>query len=71
MAVRRLTPEELARIDTITRNLYETMPGAEPPPMDERGKLWGEVESTQHYEFCNSIASLIVTNYVLAVETKT
>lgn len=46
----------------MTRNLYEVMPGAEPPPRDERGALWGEVDCTPHYEFCNLIANLIVKN---------
>lgn len=46
----------------LTHYLYDRMPGAEPPPVDERGKLWGEVENTPHYEFCNAIASLIVQN---------
>lgn len=53
---------KLKRIETIERNLYEVMPGAEPVPVDERGKLWGEVENTAHYEFCHAIANLIVRN---------
>jgi hypothetical protein len=60
-----LTDDErrkLKRIETIERNLYEVMPGAEPVPTDEHGKLWGYVENTPHYEFCHAIANLIVRN---------
>lgn len=58
----RLTDAEQDRVTQIERNLYEVMPGAEQPPRDERGKLWGEVEHTSHYEFCHLIAHLIVIN---------
>jgi hypothetical protein len=53
---------KIKRINAMAINLYEAMPGAEQPPRDERGKLWGEVEHTPHYEFCHLIAALIVGN---------
>jgi hypothetical protein len=40
----------------MVRRLYDEMPGAEHAPRDERGKLWGEVEHTPHYQFCEQIA---------------
>jgi hypothetical protein len=39
--------------------LYRTMPGAPMPPKDERGYLWGEVEGTDHWSFCEAIVDLI------------
>jgi hypothetical protein len=55
-----------ARIVTITRNLYEVMPGARPVPTDVYGeKMWGCVDEEPHYNFCNSIANLIVRNSAL------
>lgn len=53
---------KIKRIEAITHNLYSSMPGAPDVPTDERGRLWGEVEDNQHYEFCNVIAHLIVSN---------
>lgn len=54
---------KLRRIETIANNLYEVMPGARAVPVDLDGKkLWGEVENEPHYEFCHSIANLIVRN---------
>lgn len=44
----------------MARRLYEEMPGAEQPPRDERGKLWGEVEHTREYVFCEQIALEII-----------
>jgi hypothetical protein len=45
---------------SIAQRLYEVMPGAEQPPRDERGKLWGEVEHTREFQFCYQIASEII-----------
>lgn len=55
---------KLARIDLMTKNLYEAMPGSQHVPHDPivGDKLWGEVEHTPHYEFCNLVATLIVKN---------
>ncbi len=47
-----MTPEERR----IAIRLYEVMPGAEQPPRDERGKLWGEIEHTREWMFCEQIA---------------
>jgi hypothetical protein len=47
------------RIQIMTRYLYDRMPGAEPPPHDDHGKLWGEVDGTDHYMFCKAIATLL------------
>ena len=44
----------------LAQRLYASMPGAEQPPSDERGKLWGEVEHTEHYQFCEQIAVEII-----------
>lgn len=44
----------------VARRLYEEMPGAEQPPRDERGKLWGEVEHTEHFRFCEQVALEII-----------
>lgn len=44
----------------LAQRLYGEMPGAEQPPSDERGKLWGEVEHTQEYLFCEQIALEII-----------
>lgn len=63
----RLTDEQQDRVKLIERNLYEVMPGAEQPGRVELGDglgvpAWGDVENTQHYEFCHLIAHLIVAN---------
>lgn len=59
------TRAEVAAIQRITHSLYEVMPGAEQPGHVDIGdgfhvKAWGEVENTDHYAFCNCIATLIV-----------
>lgn len=47
------------RINKIT-DLYEVMPGAEMPPYEPgRGFLWGEVEGTPHWAFCEAIVDMI------------
>ena len=63
----RLTNEQQERVVQVERNLYEVMPGAEMPSWVDTGdgqrvRAWGDVESTQHYEFCHLIAHLIVAN---------
>jgi hypothetical protein len=47
----------------LARRLYASMPGAEQPPEEEHatgGRLWGEVEHTAHYQFCEQIAVEII-----------
>ncbi len=44
----------------LARRLYEEMPGAEQPTKDERGKLWGDVEGTEHWRFCEQLALEII-----------
>ena len=46
------------------KDLYLAMPGACPPPHDERGALWGEVEGTPEWLFCEAIARAIVNTHV-------
>lgn len=46
---------------SMTIELYRAMPGASLPPHEAgRGYLWGEVESTDEWVFCNTIARLIL-----------
>jgi hypothetical protein len=47
------------RIQIMARYLYERMPGARPVPTDEDRRLWGEVDGTDEYAFCEGIARLI------------
>lgn len=43
-----------------TRALYWLMPGAERVPFDEEGlEMWGEVDFTDHYRFCEMIVDMI------------
>jgi hypothetical protein len=46
------------RVHEVARRLYQAMPGAERVPHDDLTgeKMWGEVEDTQHYQFCEQIA---------------
>lgn len=47
------------RTEQIVR-LYQTMPGAPPIPFDpDDGWLWGEVEGTEHWEFCAAIIDAV------------
>jgi hypothetical protein len=54
-----------AAILRITNNLYGSCPNAAPVPVENGVQLWGEVENTPEYEFCNSIANLIVRHSAL------
>lgn len=54
-------------VERLTRDLYETMPGAEMPRHIDLGSglttpAWGDVEHTPHYEFCRSIAAAVILN---------
>ncbi|CAA2140487.1 hypothetical protein [Hyphomicrobium sp. ghe19] len=53
-AERKLRANE--HTQALAQRLYQVMPGAVQPPSDERGKLWGEVEDTPEYDFCEQIA---------------
>jgi hypothetical protein len=46
----------------IARRLYGVMPDAQMPPADQGTGmyLWGEVESTPRFEFCQQIAREIL-----------
>jgi len=44
----------------LARRLYSVMPGAPQPDSDERGKLWGDVETNDAYIFCEQIALEII-----------
>lgn len=58
------TEEDLIRtsgVQDMAKRLYDLMPGAERPPFEPgRGLLWGEVEGTPHYGFCERIALKII-----------
>lgn len=45
----------------MVQRIYTEMPDAVMPPSDERGKLWGEVEGTQQWAFCEQIAFEIIS----------
>ncbi len=48
---------------SMTIELYRAMPGARLPPHEtDRGYLWGEVEGTEEWVFCNTIARLIISS---------
>lgn len=49
-------------LDAMTQSLYEAMPGAPPVPTCRGDRLWGEVDSTDHWAFCATIARLILQN---------
>ncbi len=55
-----MTKAEETAITAVARDLYRRMPDAYPVPNDERGELWGEVDYTDHYKFCERIAHHIV-----------
>jgi hypothetical protein len=59
------SPENAIRTDKHYRDmvhrLYRLMPGAPRAPSDEEGNvLWGEVEHTEQYAFCEQVAFEIV-----------
>lgn len=53
-------------IITSARQLYRAMPGSASVPYDPSTQetLWGEVENTEHWQFCLAIA----TQIALAIE---
>lgn len=45
---------------TLTKRLYEKMPGAPRVPRDRGGHaLWGEVEGNEHWAFCEEIVQVL------------
>lgn len=61
-AAARLKAEKRARNDEVhamARSLYETMPGAPHVPTYQGERMWGEVDGTEHWEFCAAIARII------------
>ena len=54
---------EQKSIQEIAQYLYRSMPGALRVPCNEYTDYregWGEVEDTEHYQFCEAIAQLLV-----------
>lgn len=48
-------------LQEMVRRLYAQMPGAPMPPSDRDGfKMWGDVDGTEHWAFCEQIALEIV-----------
>lgn len=47
------------RIEVMAHFLYDRMPGAPRVPTDDGWKMWGEVESNDHFIFCEAVAALI------------
>lgn len=41
------------------RQLYSRMPGAPPVPNEDGIEMWGEVENSEHWLFCERIIDLI------------
>lgn len=41
-------------------DFYRVMPGAPPVPLGADGWMWGEVESNEHFQFCETIAERII-----------
>jgi hypothetical protein len=57
-----MTPEQKDAAMYMAQDFYQSMPGAPPVPIDSvRGYLWGEVEGTEHWAFCETIARRIVS----------
>jgi hypothetical protein len=44
----------------MAQDFYRVMPGAPLVPVGDQGQMWGEVEFTEHYLFCELIADRIV-----------
>lgn len=64
-----------ARTDNIiasARQLYSAMPGSASVPYDPSTQetLWGEVENTDHWQFCLTIAMQIALAIETALEAK-
>lgn len=47
------------RIQIMAQYLYDRMPDAPRVPTEGGFKMWGDVEGTPHYEFCEAIANLL------------
>lgn len=57
-----MTEEWMTPRNALIVSLYRRMPGAEMPPTDsDRGELWGEVAHTEHWEFCETVADMILS----------
>jgi|GEM_PF-4956934 len=56
------TPANKRAVLHITKKLYLKMPGAPIPPRGADGYLWGAVEGNEHWQFCETLAQLIVQN---------
>lgn len=41
-------------------DFYRVMPGAPEVPLTDRGWMWGEVDSNDHFAFCLTVAERIV-----------
>lgn len=57
------TQAELIRhgaADNIARRLYPQMPGAPKPTCEQGVLVWGEIECTEHWQFCQQIAKEII-----------
>ena len=39
--------------------LYRSMPGAPHVPTEDGQAMWGEVDNTEHWQFCEQIARMI------------
>ncbi len=57
-AERKLRESEYTQ--AMARRLYSVMPNVPQPDSDERGKLWGDVETNDAYVFCEQIALEII-----------
>ena len=44
----------------MAQDFYRVMPGAPPVPLTADGWMWGEIEHTDHFQFCHLIAERIV-----------
>lgn len=54
--------------EIIARELYRHMPGAEMPPAEEGLLMWGEVEHTPHWRFCEVLAKTMLDIVLRAAE---
>jgi len=44
----------------MAKRLYCNMPGAQMPPIFDGEYAWGEVDATEHWDFCEAIATEIL-----------
>jgi hypothetical protein len=50
-----LTTAQFERV----KSLYCSMPGAEPPSYVDGEMMWGDVEGTEEWAFCESIVRMV------------